>query len=180
MMVLWERQEGETKVAYDAFWIYCTIPEDEKRSYANVSRKVLKSTTLMQRWSIRWNWAERARAYDNYLVDIEIEAIKKQRVGAAKRHARIAISFQSKIINRLKHLKESELTPQDLARWLDIAVKIERQALGEPTELIAQEHTGRDGGPIEVKRDIDISKLSEEELIILEKLLGKAESSEEN
>jgi hypothetical protein len=177
-MALWERQEGETKTAYDAFWAYCVVPDGKKRGYAKVAEKLSKSASLIGRWAKRWCWEERARAYDNHLVEKEIEAIKKQRVEAAKRQARIAKSFQGKIISRLNNLNPEELSAQDLARWFEVSVKIERQALGEPTELIAQELSGRDGGPVEIKREINLSNLSEEELTALEKTLLKLEAAE--
>lgn len=40
------------------------------------------------------------------------------------------------------------------------------------------EHSGLGGGPIEIKRTVDLSQLSEEELIALEKTLNKIECSE--
>jgi hypothetical protein len=39
----------------------------------------------------------------------------------------------------MDNLEAADLTPQDAARWLDIAVKVERLALGEPTEIGKQE-----------------------------------------
>ena len=176
-MAVWERQEGESKPAYDAFWAYCSIGKGEKRSYSRVARKLKKSVTLIHRWGGQWNWQERTRAYDNHLMEVELAALKKQRVEAARRHARIARSFQEKVIKRLVSVNPDELTPKDLTTWLDVAVKIERQALGEPTEIIAQELSGPGGGPIEHKRDWDLSALSKEELIDLENTLLKIEAA---
>lgn len=176
-MALWERQEKESATAYNAFWTYCSIPAGEKRSYVKVAKKLGKSDTLMRRWGKLWNWEQRALAYDNHLIEIEIETLKAERIAAAKRHVKIARSFQNKVIKRLSSLKPEDLGPKDLTSWVDVAVKIERQALGEPTELILQQLTGKDGGPVEIKRDVDLSGLTEEELIWLEKILVKIDGN---
>jgi hypothetical protein len=172
-MALWERQEGESAPAYNAFWTYCTTPEDEKKSCGSVAQKLRKSYTLIRRWSKTWDWEPRARAYDNHLIEAELEAIKKERVKSARRHISIARSFQNKVIARLNKLDAGELSTADMVRWFDISVKIERQAMGEPSEVITQEITGRDGGPLEVRSGMDLSKYTEEELVSLAQLVTK-------
>ena len=179
MASLWERQKGESEPAYSAFWAYCSTPQGEKRSYSAVAAGLEKSDTLIRRWSKRWNWEDRVIAYDNHLLQEEIDALKKDRIKAAKRHALIAKSMQNKLIARLNKLTPSELSVKEITSWLETAVKIERQALGEPTELIAQQITGQDGGPIEFRRRIDLSALNEEELIALEAILSNVEAADD-
>jgi hypothetical protein len=174
-MALWERQKKESEPAYEAFWIYCITPKGEKRSYVSVAGKLRKSAALIRRWANRWGWEDRVIAYDNHLLQEEIDALKKDRIAAAKRHASIARSMQTKLIHRLNKLKPEELTPKEITSWLETAVKIERQALGEPTELIAQEFSGPGGGPIEIRDDVDLSKLTEGELILFVDLLTKSQ-----
>lgn len=147
-MALWERQKGETTAAYSAFWEYCTSVENNKRSVSRVAEKLKKSASLLHRWSKRWEWEQRALAYDNHLIEIEMEALKNERITAAKRHAKIARAFQEKIIRRLNSLNPEVLSPKDLSAWLDVSVKIERQAMGEPTEIVSQEIAGKDGSPL--------------------------------
>lgn len=60
----WERQLGEGWKAHDAFIAYRDL--GLTRSLAAVGQKLGKSTTLMERWSARWNWAERVRLHDDY------------------------------------------------------------------------------------------------------------------
>jgi hypothetical protein len=172
-MALWERQEGESTPAYNAFWAYCTIPSNKKRTYAAVAERVGKSDSLIRRWAKQWNWERRTIAYDNFLVQEEFEELKKERLKSAKKHIAIARSFQAQIVQRLKKLAPEELTPGDLIKWFDTTVKIERQALGESTESITHELTGRDGNPVEIKSDINLSKYSEEELMFLAGFIAK-------
>jgi hypothetical protein len=58
------------------------------------------------------------------------------------RHVQVAKAAQGKIIAWLQALDRKELTPQDAARWYDLATKIERLALGEVTGAVRQEQSG--------------------------------------
>ena len=46
------------------------------------------------------------------------------------RHARLAVGFQQRIAQRLAEINPSELTPADMARWLEVAAKLERLSRG--------------------------------------------------
>ncbi len=176
-MVLWERQKGEPKASYDAFWFYCNIPKEQKRTFVLVAKRFAKSDTYFRKQAKAWNWEERVLAYDNHLLKLEFEALKNERIDAARRHVKISRSIQGKIIKRLHKMEPNELSPSALTSLLDLAIKIERQALGEPTELIAQELSGPNGTPIEYKRNFDLSGLSKEELMNLENILLKVEKT---
>ena len=57
----------------------------------------------------------------------------------AERHAKLAMAFQQRVAQRLQEIDPAELSPADMARWLDIATKLERLSRGEPTEIGKQE-----------------------------------------
>jgi hypothetical protein len=58
----WEQLDGEGDKAFEAFTVYrdSGIP----RSLPEVSRRSAKSVPLIKRWSAKYRWAERARAWD--------------------------------------------------------------------------------------------------------------------
>ena len=58
--------------------------------------------------------------------------IKKYNISVSKERLDAYISQLSSIYEN----------PSDVAKWLEIAVKVERLALGEPTERVAQDHSG--------------------------------------
>jgi hypothetical protein len=60
----WEQLDGEGDKAYRAFILFrdSGIP----RSLPEVARAVSKSLPLMKRWSAKYRWAERARAWDQH------------------------------------------------------------------------------------------------------------------
>lgn len=59
------------------------------------------------------------------------------------RHIKEAMMLQGKVLERLRTLKPNDLNPSDVAKWFDIAVKIERLARGESTENVNQEVQGQ-------------------------------------
>ena len=61
----WQQQPGETDKAFRAFIAYRNL-EPEERSLARVVSELGKSRSLMEQWSSKWSWVERARAWDNH------------------------------------------------------------------------------------------------------------------
>lgn len=131
-MAIWERKKGETQQSFEAFTIYRDM--GPKRSLEKVSQKLGKSRSLMERWSRRHNWVERCRAYDEEMDRISREALEEARREMVERHAKTAMMFQQKILERMRNLNPAELSTSDMIKWFDIAVKIERLSRGEPRE----------------------------------------------
>lgn len=61
----WERGEGETAKAYEAFKDYRDL--GVSRSLSKVAERAGKSERLVKKWSRIHSWPERAQAYDEYL-----------------------------------------------------------------------------------------------------------------
>lgn len=59
------RQEKESAKAYAASRLYCE--QGPERSLARVAREWAKPLSLINRWSSRWRWVARARAFDEEL-----------------------------------------------------------------------------------------------------------------
>lgn len=142
MAEIWERQQGETTKAYAAFCVYRDLGPDRslekvRKEYEKNGKKI--SVKFLGRWSAKYNWVERARAYDDYLDYKKREEQEKAIRDMAERHAKVAMLFQQKVLERLQGINPSELSPADLARWLDVATKLERLSRGKPTEIGKQE-----------------------------------------
>lgn len=136
----YERQEGETKKAFEAFTIYRDL--GITRSIREVAQKLNKSVALIGRWSSKFNWVERAQAFDDEMDRKAILENEKKRKEMVKRHANAATMFQAKVVERLNTLKPEELSPNDLIRWFTEAVKIERLSRGESTDISEVTHNG--------------------------------------
>lgn len=145
---IWEQQVGETAVAFEAFAMYRNL-EPSNRSIRDVAKTLDKSATLIGRWSSTHNWIQRCLAYDSEQDRKFRSVIASQRRRMAERQVRTSALAQSKVAEFLINLNWDDLSPTEAARWYEVAVKVERQALGEPDKL---EITGADQGAIRVEQ----------------------------
>lgn len=122
----WERQPGEGEEAYEAFSLY--YKAGLKRSLRKTAESLGKNRALLERWSRRWNWVERAREYDNALVREEyqstVDSIKKMN----KQQASIGLMLQQKGLEALKKLNISKMDAKELLQFLIQGSNIERRA----------------------------------------------------
>lgn len=153
----WSRQPGETSVAWEAFVLFRDW--GTSRNHAKVYRKLGKSRTVIERWSRKWNWLERAHAWDEQVDSVRQEAALGEVAEMAKRHIGEAGEFIEVAMAHIRAFAKSFDTPakrkkfekelvalppkervQVMARMVmmwELAVKQERLARGEPTENIA-------------------------------------------
>ncbi len=148
----WERQPGEHRVAYANFVAYRDM--GPARSLSKTSDLIGKSRGTLQEQSAHYRWVARAEAWDRHQENERRHEQRRAVREAAERHAAVAGAMLGKVVGRLQNLDTTALSPRDLAYWVEVATKVQRQALGEPERL---EITGKDGGPIEV------AQLSDEE-----------------
>ena len=165
---LWDRQPGEPPRAWAAFQVYRDAGP-ETRSIAFVCQQCGKTRGLVTRWCGAYQWVRRAAAWDD---SVDRDRQQKQRediLSMNMRHAATASIALSKVIERLGQLTEPDLQAmkfQDIARMLEVAVRVERQARGEPGDTVQQV-----GGA--QTADL-LRKLSTDELRQMEGLLRKA------
>jgi hypothetical protein len=156
-----DRQWGETSKAYAAFRTYLDLGPD--RSLAKASQALHKSVGTLRRWSVRWRWVERVRQIEDERIAEREEALRRSRLEAAERHARVGSAIGTLAFNHLiKRYTEVDaegnyvypIRPDHIARLLDVAAELERQALGIGKRV---ELTGKDGGPVEMETSEDIA-----------------------
>ena len=142
MPEIWERLPSESSKAYAAFCIYRDMGPE--RSIEKVQEKVGKKSGYLRhlyRWSSKYNWFERAKAYDDYIERKKREEKERAILEMAERHAKEAVALQQKALERLRSLDPDELSPRDVLNYLVEAIKLERLSRGEPTEIGKQEVT---------------------------------------
>lgn len=154
-VLAWDRQAKEPEKAYAYFALYRDL--GRTRTVAKVAAEVNRSRDYLHKLASTWQWVRRAQAFDREGDRIYAESLAERRRDMADRHARIASALQAKIVARLQSLDASKLTPGDVARWLEVATRVERLALGLPDSTTA--HTGPDGGPIQA----EVSGMTEEQ-----------------
>ncbi|WP_438491801.1 hypothetical protein [Streptomyces asiaticus] len=124
----WERQPGESTAAWEAFACYRDF--GMSRSIGKVAERLAKSRTLIERWSTTHRWVLRAEAWDREQDRLWRAERHQAAREVARRHARLASAAQSKIIAQLQQLDPARLSPSDVIRWLEVTIRIERQAYG--------------------------------------------------
>jgi len=139
MSELWDRLPNESTKAYAAFCVYRDLGTERSLEKAGQTLDKPRTRKWLGEWSAKYKWVERAKAYDDYVEKLKRKEKEKAIKEMAERQARIAMAFQEKIIERLQSIDPAELTPTELARWFEIAAKIERLNRGEPTEIGKQE-----------------------------------------
>jgi hypothetical protein len=151
----WERLREETPKQFEAFTLYRNLPPSS-RSISKVAELWSESgaTSRLRGWARENKWKERALAYDDHLDQILIISHEEEVKRMVARHAEEAKLFQSKVHERLENINPDDLKPQELIKWYETAVKIERLSLGVPTENIKQEQELK-----EVKDEITIEAL---------------------
>jgi len=164
---IWERQPGETDLAWRAFEVY-RAASPHNRTYIQTSRTLHDlvdgtyiSTKATAGWASRYRWDERIQAFDNYIGQQELAMLIKERVRARKETAELGRGLRLKAMESLNALTavlyrtftdpetgevtrelRSSLTPNEIARLADTGAKIERLALD-------LEHANMDGTPRE-------------------------------
>lgn len=120
----WERQKGESEKAFEAFAAYRDMGSE--RSITKVVQSLNKSRALIGRWSSRWEWTERVRAYDNELEKAARAKAIKDRKDMTDRHIKIAMQLQKKALEALTSLEVEAMSPKDIKEYIKMATDLER------------------------------------------------------
>jgi hypothetical protein len=149
---IWEQRNDETTRAYEGFSIYRSL--GPQRSAAKVGRKLGKSRALIERWSARHEWVNRARVYDAAIGKEVAQDEKSATIRMNRRHIEESQRAQDLILKRLDKIRPEDLTPSDVIRWLDVATRIERRCMGldEPAKTEGQVIIAQDGAKVEINQ----------------------------
>ena len=172
----WDRLPGESSKAYHHFCIYRDMAANRSlRQMAGIPGCTSVRRQL-NRWSSRRRWVERCQQYDDYL-EYQLRVLQeKERREMSKRHAKIAMLGQSILVKGMEELLakvqngEHNLAPAELARLMDVSVKVERLARGESTAI--HEAVGPGGGPVRLEQQIMIRNIEEKARQAIKESLG--------
>ena len=105
---------------------------------AKVAVKFGKSPTWIELLSRTWHWVDRVRAWVKLQDDMVRLAKLEALIEMNQRHATVAKGMVIKVVEKLQKLDLDEMKPSDVARWFEVAVKVERLTLGEETDIVRQ------------------------------------------
>ncbi len=130
----------------------------------------------LKKWSTEHRWQERVIERDKAQAERERKKRAKALEAMNERHAQIGVTQQVRAIEQIKALIEAKAFGSVAAvQLLKLSTDLERVARGASTEQIAV--TGKDGGPIEMKRDTE--DLSEEDLQLVVGLAAQLKERKE-
>jgi hypothetical protein len=145
MSLIWARKDTEGAEAFAAFEEYMNLGSE--RSLSEVARRCNKSRSLIARWSQRWDWVERARAWDDYVQGTVFESKDEviRRVAEEEAEAWVArmraqreqeYQMSQRLIAKAQEMLDSSLdtsrwSMRDASAFLDAAARLVRQAAGE-------------------------------------------------
>ena len=136
----WERQPDESAQAFRAFAAYRDLGATRSVTAAYVKVTGRLGARGARHWWYEWHskygWALRVNAWDAELDrqarQVQIDAVREMN----ERHITIARALFQRVAQRLTTIEAGELSPQDIARWTEVAYKLERLARGEATERV--------------------------------------------
>ena len=142
MPLMFEKQPRESEKAFAAFSLYLSL--GPQRSLETVAQKFAKSSRLLKRWSVKYDWQARVAAHGAHLAIVEREAIE----AAARRNAAVWETREQKLKETEWEMHERAIAAAkrgldaymervkvyanlaDSARMLEIASKLGRLATG--------------------------------------------------
>lgn len=134
---VWERQDGETPRAYDAFRRFRDA--GPRRAVEPIADAAEVSLNTAKRWSARHLWHTRAEAWDDHCHRIEdegrLDKLRKMHADHVKA-GQIAIL---KAMQALAGMPANQIPAGAAARLLELGVRIERNTLTvTPEDLLGQ------------------------------------------
>ena len=143
---LWGCRDGEEGEPWRAFLVWRNLPPNE-RGLMTVVNRTGSDYAEVKIWAERWEWEPRGVAYDCYLQKA-IEASRINRLREAyDRHIYAALTMQRAAIQRFEQMANGDvedISPAVAVKMLVEAIKIERLTLGEPGEIIQNDHLDSD------------------------------------
>lgn len=133
---LWERQPGESELAWKAFTTYLHL---EKRTVHEVCELLSKTRQQITRWKTKWFWEERVRAYDNELEHEAFDAAIKERKEMNRRHINLAMHLQKAVVDALQSKDFSQMSDKDIVSFVRMATELERGARIDDLSLYPRE-----------------------------------------
>ena len=140
-----DQQEGETPKAYEAFCLY--RDEGTGRALRKIAQTHNKSIATLADWSERYDWVDRARAYDSHLElqarkgreeahTAEIVAYRERCRKAAIQTGEMALAVLMKAGQRLKTLEPEQIEPHVLPAYLRAAASVMESSLNAEAEAV--------------------------------------------
>lgn len=165
----WERQAGEGDEAWVSFQAYRDAPPDER----TITRVASKRVSVLSKWLRDHNWEERCRAFDavhdKWRLEEREALFRKTARERAMDHMVVLADMKDLVTREFQKLNEASkdndmiglVKAETLVKIAETLIKYERLVCGQTTENVGT-------------TDLDLSKLSVEELRTMNAIMTKA------
>lgn len=157
------RESTKQRMAFDVYYdlgpkrSLRRLWEDLRTSKEELGFRRVPSLSTLKRWSVEGHWQDRIWDLESEMREIDRERRLEEHREMNELHIKTARAMLRPAIQRLAQLDPEQIDLSSLPAWVREAVRIERLARGEPTEV-----TKHQGGVIH--GHIDLSRFSYEEL----------------
>lgn len=149
----WEMRDDETDNAFEAFRTYRDL--GAKRSIRAAGAILRKNLTTLGEWSVKYDWPNRARAFDKWADQQATQAWLDQRRAQVEETNQLGHMLVASAVRRVHHADQAgRAIPGDAIRAAEVAAKI--QSLGM-TDLRPESQAEKESGVM-----VDAAALVEE------------------
>ena len=158
----WEKQKGETSLAFAAFMVYRDFGPE--RNIKKALRRIERDEAVVSRkyrtwrfWATQNHWIERAEDYDRDLDRIALAERRRQIIEHEKDILQTSKKMLVVVDDRVDTMGPGELSQNNVPYWFKTAAQTGREALGIGNEKGEKEQ--QQSKPFEVKFDSAFEEL---------------------
>ena len=158
----WERQKGETSLAFAAFSAYRDYGLERNikkvlRSFEHDEAVVSRKYRTWRYWATHYKWVKRASEYDAYLDKVRLAKRREAEEKLGEALIYTSKEMLAKLDNRLETMGKEELKQAYMSDWYKSVAQTARDVFGIGREESGKEQ--RQNRPIEVKFDSGFEEL---------------------
>jgi hypothetical protein len=155
----WERLPSDTDKSFEAFCVYrdMGVNRSLRKVADTVYGKASANLRYVEEWSAAHHWHERVKAYDSHVASERAKRKERSRIRLEDNVLKDYNAMRKAIDKRLKLLADVDYRSevyelQNLLGLMKQADDYARRSVGLPDKITEQknEHTGKDGGKIEI------------------------------
>jgi hypothetical protein len=134
----YESWEPLTKEKPNAFAAFCAYRDcGAGRTIRKAVETTEKDETLWvskcnswRNWSNKYRWRERAAAYDRHIEILKQTELRKTIEAQGEKHREVIGKMLDVVSKKLDTMNPEDLTQGNVTEWVQVAVKVDREAAG--------------------------------------------------
>lgn len=149
-----------------------------------MAQRLSVSLTQIKKWGVQWAWVKRVEDWQDH-QDLLKRIEEAEKIKATRdKHAKLAVGMQQAGAERLKLLVGNphqirDITLQDMRYLIAEGIRLEREALGEPSQIIQTQRNGQT--TVELDNSVAQKLLSDPDACKLAtELLGRLAAGEDD